>query len=400
MSDYLIKEERVLLSLLKKVFNNADTEIQGVSDVDWTQFFSIAEKHAVLPLLYDCLQEYNIPDRLKDDLKKVSLRTVQQSYRLAFFSRELVELIEQNGVFCVALKGVCASVGYPIPELRKSGDVDILIDPEKLAVAEKLLAERRFIKSEEQHANHHVAYYSPEGIEVELHTMITEPFDNAAVNVFLERLVSECKDNCLIKDVMGIPIKTLSDAYFAYQLLLHMLQHFLRAGFGLKLLCDWVNFWNAEVSEQSKQDYLRLIKESKLKGFSDVITAVCVHELGLDVKNVSFMFAEEHMPSRKAAEEFIREILEAEEFGNSTNDRMVMMRGTKPVDYMREFHHQMQLNYPKAGRVFIIWPFTWAITLVRFLINNKKVRNTSAKEVLKKAHARSKLMKNISLFQK
>lgn len=400
MSDYLIKEERILLTLLKEVLNNNDAEAHGLSEVDWTQFFSIAEKHAVLPLLYDCLQELTIPDKFKVYLKTISLRTVQQSYRLAFFTRELVELFEQHEIFCVALKGVCASVDYPVPELRKSGDVDLLIEPDKLNEAEMLLEQRGFIKSEEQHANHHVAYYSPEGIEVELHTMITEPFDNGAVNAFLEKLVSECKDNCLVKDVMGIPIKTLEDAYFAYQLLLHMLQHFLRAGFGLKLLCDWVTFWNVQISEQSKKDYLRLVKESKLKGFSDVITAVCVYELGLDGENVSFMFAEEHMPSRKVAEEFIREILEAEEFGNSTNDRMVIMRGTKPVDYMREFHHQMQLNYPKAGRVFIIWPFTWAITLVRFLINNKKVRNTSAKEVLKKAHARSKLMKNISLFQK
>ena len=399
MSDYLIKEERVLLSLLKKVLNNTNSEIHGLSELDWTKFFSIAEKHAVLSLLYDCLQAFTIPDSLKDYLKTISLRTVQQSYRLAFFSRELVNLFEQNGIFCVALKGVCASVAYPVPELRKSGDVDLLIEPEKLNIAEKLLEERNYRKSEEQHANHHVSYYSPEGIEVELHTMITEPFDNGEVNFFLEKLVSECQDHCMLKDVMGIQIKTLDDDFFAYQLLLHMLQHFLRAGFGLKLLCDWVTYWNAQVSEQSKKDYLRLVKESKLKGFSDVITAVCVYELGLDAKNISFMFDEDHMPSRKVAEEFIREILEAEEFGNSTNDRMVIMRGTGIKDYAREFHHQMQLNFPKAGKLFITWPFTWIVTLVRFLVNNKKVRNTSTIEILKKAHARSKLMKNIALFQ-
>ena len=36
------------------------------------------------------------------------------------------------------------------------------------------------------------------------------------------------------------------------------------------------------------------------------------------------------------------EILTAEEFGKSANDRMVVMRGNSPADYMREFHHQMQ----------------------------------------------------------
>lgn len=36
-------------------------------------------------------------------------------------------------------------------------------------------------------------------------------------------------------EIMGYPIPVVSDAYYAYHLLLHMLQHFLRAGFGLKL---------------------------------------------------------------------------------------------------------------------------------------------------------------------
>lgn len=399
MSDYLIKEERTLLAILKSVLNNEDLSDKEFEGIDWNEFFSIAEKHAVLSLLYDSLQIVKIPDTLKEYLKTISIRTVQQSYRLAFLTRELVEMFQQKDIFCVALKGVCASVGYPVPELRKSGDVDLLIEPEKINEAEKLLEARNFRKSEEQHANHHVAYYSPEGIEVELHTMITEPFDNGAVNAFLEKLVSECRKHCLVKDVMGIHIKTLDDAYFAYQLLLHMLQHFLRAGFGLKLLCDWVTFWNGEISHESKKEYLRLINASKLKGFSDVITSVCVRELGLDGRKVSFMFGEEHMPSGKVTREFIREILEAEEFGNSTNDRMVMMRGTKPVDYIREFHHQMQLNYPKASRFFVLWPFTWTVTLIRFIINNKRIRNTSTMGVLKKAHARSKLMKNIALFQ-
>lgn len=402
MSDYLTKEERLLLNLLKVTLNNDKMNLPEQSDADWNKLFYIAEKHAVLSLLYDRLVDVKLPEDLKIYLMSLSSRTVQQSYHLTFLSKALIDLFEQNGIFCVVLKGVSASVGYPVPELRKSGDIDLLIEPDNINQAESLLEKNGFIKNDEQHANHHVSYGSEEGIDIEIHTMIAEPFDNNAINSYLEKLVYECRNHSIIKDVMGVSIKTLDDGYFAYQLLLHMLQHFLRAGFGLKLLCDWVTLWNGKVSDQSKIDYLRLVKESKLKGFSDVITAVCVYELGLKEENIKFMFSEEKykLPKKSVAIAFVNEILEAEEFGRSAEDRMVIMRGTGVEDYIREFHHQMQLNFPKAGKVFISWPVTWTVTLVRFLINNKKVRNISTKDILKKAHSRSKLMENIKLFKK
>lgn len=398
MSDYLIKEERLLLNLLKDTLNNGEI-ITDIPEVDWSIFFKLADNHAVLSLLYDCLQNAEIPESLMNVLKTKSVTTVQQSYRLAFLTKALVELFDNNDIFCVALKGVCASVSYPIPELRKSGDIDLLIEPDCLQKATELLINEGYIKNETQHANHHISFTSKEGIEVEMHTMLTEPFDNNEINDYLNRLVNECKLHWSIKEVMGIKIKTLEDGYFAYQLLLHMLQHFLRAGFGLKLLCDWVVFWNNEVSGSAKADYLRLVVESGLKGFSDIITALCIYEFGLKEENVSFMFIKESIPKKNIACEFLKEILEAEEFGRSANDRMVVMRGTGLFDYIREFHHQMQLNYPRYSKNIIIWPVLWMCTFVNFIINNKKVRNVSTLDVLKKARLRSRIMEQMHLFK-
>ena len=77
--------------------------------------------------------------------------------------------------------------------------------------------------------------------------MLAEPFDNNKVNSYLERCVAECKNHIVFKDCMGINLPILDDAYHAYELLLHMLQHFLREGFGLKLLTDWCFFFNREI---------------------------------------------------------------------------------------------------------------------------------------------------------
>ena len=93
------------------------------------------------------------------------------------------------------------------------------------------------------------------------------------------------------------------------------------------------------------------------------------------------------------------EIFEAEEFGHSSKDRMVVLRGTGLMDYAREFHHQMKLTYPKASRCIVLYPALWVMTLCGFLYRNRKVRGTSSRAIMKKAHKRSKLMEQIHLFR-
>ena len=90
--------------------------------------------------------------------------------------------------------------------------------------------------------------------------------------------------------------------------------------------------------------------------------------------------------------------MDAEEFGKAKN-RMVALRGNGLFDYVREFHHQMHLNFPKAGKIFLFWPVLWMITLIRFLRNNRKVRSVSSKELFESAGKRGKLVKGMKLFQ-
>lgn len=94
-----------------------------------------------------------------------------------------------------------------------------------------------------------------------------------------------------------------------------------------------------------------------------------------------------------------KEIIEAEEFGRSAKDRMVLVTDTSILGYVREFHHQMHLNYPKAGRCFFLWPVLWLLTLMIFLNNNRKIRKVSARAIFLKAKKRSRNVKAMKLFE-
>lgn len=397
MNSYLSKEEEYLLGLLSRALSGKPIkEKLLVEGVNIQQVINMAKKHAVLSLLYDELPKETLTEEQSRYIEKECKQISLQNYRLLFLTKYVVGLLEENELRVVVLKGVSTAKYYPVPELRKSGDVDLLLlDTDKIGLVKQILLTNGFKIYEEQLANHHTSFLSEEGISIEIHTMLAEPFDNGKINRYLDKMV---KDKQLETDTlyaMELELPVLSKAYYAYELLLHMMQHFLRSGFGLKLLCDWVVFWQYPVEENEKSTYLRLLEESRVKGFSDLVTQVCVKYLGMPKENVQWMNCMTEYP----CEEFINEVIEAGEFGKSEVERMVVLQGTGLMDFFKEFHHQMYLNYPKVGKCFLLWPVLWIMTLLRFLRNNKKVRNTSTGAIIKEAKRRSGLMKQLKLFQ-
>ena len=398
MEQLLNSEETELCKILSLALHGKksfDTDRK----IDWNALIQMAEKHKVLPFLFDILQGADLPQEQQKILQKKGQQTVQQSYRLLFLSKSIIEELKEYGIDAILLKGSGVAALYPVPEYRKSGDIDILMkNKEEAERACKILEKRGFCKKEYQAAHHHIACSGVDGIEMELHVTLAEPFDSEKTNTYLKQCQVSFFEHRKSQDVMGVTFELAADAYQAFYLLLHMLQHFLRAGFGLKLLCDWVVFWEKPVRKEEKDTFIQLLEGSGLIGFASIITAVCVKYLQLDREKVAFLLDRESF-DKKTVSSFMKEIFEAEEFGHSDTDRMVVLRGTKLSDYIREFHHQMKLTYPKAGRCVILYPVLWIMTLCGFLYRNLKVRGTSGRAIMKKAHKRSKLMEQIHLFR-
>ena len=392
------EETLILFAMLSEILNNKTGDIPKWEPCkDWHGLLQLAQTQGVLPLLYDTLkQEKTLPESLWKVCRAEAIAMTRKSYHLLFYSRRLIRLLEEGGVNSVLLKGMTIAVAYPVPELRKSGDIDLLLtEPKDLRRAEEILKAARLKVYEEQHANHHLVFLSEDGkILIELHTMLAEAFDDDRINRYLKELIRECGEQCEMKSLIGVECRVLKPGFQAYQLLLHMLHHFLRAGFGLKLLCDWVCFWNPGIPKEEKEIFLRLIRESGMEGFAAMVTAACKQYLGMEQKVLT-----ELQPQKKEkVEDFLLDILEGGEYGETTSGRMVVLKGNRLWDYVREFHHQMHLNFPRMGKVFLFWPILWTITLFRFLNNNRKLNRGSGMAILKSAGKRSSLIKDMHLF--
>lgn len=396
-------EEVHLLRMLSKVLSShgeAEYEPEPVPEkFNWEKFNNVARKHVVTALLRDELvARDDVPKNQKIYVQNMAKRTVLQSYRFVFLSKYIVNLLGDHGIKSILLKGVATAELYRVPEYRKSGDIDILLlNPKEIDKATEVLECAGYTVTERQLAHHQVVFVGSEGISVEVHVMLAEPFDNKETNNYLMELQKNIEKYTVTKSLMGVELPILCDGYHAFELLLHMLQHYLRSGFGLKLLCDWVVLWDKGLDEKNLAIYRSLVRESRIAGFSDMISSLCMCYLGL--RKDSQVIINEVMDP-ESCYEFMLEIMEAEEFGKSSVERMVTLRSGGMQEFFREFHHQMQLNFMTLSKIWVLWPLLWMLTLVKFLINNRKIRKTSTLKIIWKANQRSQKMKKIRLFRK
>lgn len=402
----MYREEKLLLAMLRDVAgkkNTADSSTDTVSNryigCDWKELVRLADSHAVTAMLYDALSRLEtVPEHILSQVQKTGQITALSNYRLLFLTKYVTAYLKEHGILAVTLKGAVTASLYPVPEYRKSGDVDLLIPKEgDCGRAAKLLQQAGFQIKEHQSALHHIELSSSDGVSVELHSMLAEPFESQQMNQFLKKLLPEYETHVTENTAWGVQLYEPQEAYHGFYLLLHMLQHFLREGFGLKNLCDWTLFWNRKIAEAEKERFLVLIKESGTARFAGVLTAVCIRYLGLESGKAAFILAE---PVREdIIQAFIQEVMDAGEFGKSEEDRMVALQGTGIAAYVQEFQHQMHLNYPKAGRVCFLWPLLWCLTLAKFLYNNRKLHRAPVRSILKKAGRRSRLTQQLRLFK-
>ena len=130
------------------------------SSQDIEKTFNIAKGHVVIPFIFDAYTDCSLKEKVNEtiikELKAVTKQTVLQSYRLIFLTKYVCNLLKENGIETVILKGLAAAREYPEMLYRKSGDVDLyLIDKSKEKEAVDVMKNAGFLFFEEDQKENH-----------------------------------------------------------------------------------------------------------------------------------------------------------------------------------------------------------------------------------------------------
>lgn len=387
------QEEKLFLKIL-------NASLHPEADALWQSFdaallqslqpkiFALARKHKILPPVYEfyCRQEISMDcsPKLTSEISTYAL----SCYQMYGFTNYVSQLLNTAGIPFFLLKGTNLSELYPKPEFRRFGDVDILINDDALfEKARQLLAENGF-QSQKLLVDHHIelTYERPERTYIlELHRKAISSQDSKKLDTSINSLFD------------SLPLeKPLPPVIEALYLILHMLQHLLSSGFGVKLLCDWVAYLEHYTDKIDSTQLKTILEGLDLFVFAHTVTELCVQKLGLTAVPECFR---QLLPDKKQKIALLAEdIFSAGEFGKADSSRMLILKnGSSPTDYLKEFHFQMKRRYPSLQRIIPLWPALWLLTGCYFLYNNRHLRHTSTREILQNARARQRLLDKLRI---
>ena len=297
--------------------------------IDWAAFLDLVDRHGIpvqaLTVLRRCLGE-GVPDWLCRELKvsgrRVAARSVKQMAELGHITR----LLRGHGIDIILLKGVCLSQRlYGNPGVRSSGDLDVLVRPEQLADADRLLNASGYRNiynlTECQMAallahSHHVSYCREEsGRHLELHWRShfwtceeMEEFWRGRETVV----------------IAGEPFASLDDSILFLFLCDHGSRH-------VWCCMKWLSDIAMMIADDSIDDWAALLAQAERLGLCRVVaqTALLVHWLyGLPLPSrVSELVAGERMAS-PLAEKAVAALLAGMDLQRSGGRRMAGLRNT------------------------------------------------------------------------
>lgn len=380
----------------------SDTQKRTVQD-DLSTLIEISRNHKMLTSFLDGLQKLDIsvPAEIQSALRREVLLLCDNSYRMLDFTRNLLAVMSEEQVTYYVLKGITLLPCYPKPEYRTFGDVDILIpDPSEFDRIKNRLVSEGF-HAQETFAEHHlelVCMFRGRPCCLELHSKViadqADPSFNRTVHRYFSR-VSPVTDSF---PEIGCSFALFPHTENALYLLLHMLQHFLSSGFGLKLLCDWCLYLERNGSLIDTQSFRSELGELGLQRFCDAVTLAC-QKIGLP-RSVAAPFLSDAPPDDAYMLLFMDEVFSSGEHGHSDNSRMsVMSQSGGFKKYFYELNVHMKRRFHRLGKIVPLYPVLWVITIFCFIWNNHFVRHVSTRDILSTANARGRLIDELKLYK-
>ena len=222
----------------------------------------------------------------------------------------LARLMEQNNINYKVVKGQVVASCYPEPLLRNPGDIDFWVDQDSQKACEEVF--QKILKADYhwEGSEKHVEYQF-KGVLYELHSSLTT-FTVGSRQKYFDSIVEQ--DKGMYVKVGETQVATLSPTLNALYIFIHLFQHLIHSGVGLRQMCDWMMWlhkYQDEIDRDELEKHLRML--ALLKPYR-VLGAILVDDLGLPETEFPFDITKK---DRKRSRKVLRDIMELGNFGHN-----------------------------------------------------------------------------------
>ena len=233
------------------------------------EVYRLSGKHDLTHLVGQALSKMDIPtSEVLEKYKKAALIAFACHMQRSQEYSRICQVLDTAGIPYIPLKGIVLRDDYPEAWMRTSGDVDILVQPDKMDQTAHLLAEKLGYKAQHHNSDHDIALLAPSGVLLELHyETIGVRSEVNGCRCVLEKLWEHASPK-----EQGSSHLWLTDEMFYFYHMAHMAKHFAAGGCGVRSFLDvWV--MNHRISFDQEKRYA-LLEEGGLLQFAQAAEKV------------------------------------------------------------------------------------------------------------------------------
>ncbi len=256
------------------------------SENDWNAIEALSAEQSLTAIVIDGIERIPDSKRPPKEFLLNWIGNVLQSYEYRYeaYCKTIAELsawYNSHGFKMMVLKGYSCSLDWPKPEHRPCGDIDIWLFG-KQQEADAALKKVKGIVIDDSHQHHTV--FNWRDFTIENHYDFINVHHHKS-NVEFEKILKDLgQDDSRWVDVYGEKVYLPSVNLTALHLQKHLMMHFAAEGITLRQVLDWAFFVDKH-SEDIDWDWLEsVLEEYGMKKLYDVLNAICVGDLGFDVR--------------------------------------------------------------------------------------------------------------------
>ncbi len=354
-----------LASLLRSSLWQSEVDLRpfASSSVDWSEIGRMATEQTVAVLVAKAAM--SLPESLlppKGWLRN-AYAMIERNRRTHLLLDSCVaeggSRLEDAGLTPVLLKGQAYARCYPEQWLRQCGDIDLYVGEAAYMSAFKTVFKRGWEcdKEIDPKAKHFGCRLH--GVRVEIHRVaacLASPWANKRFEAWSRQQLSSGGRSVSIGDrAIAVP-SAIFDVVFVF---LHLYNHFINGGVGLRQICDWVMLLHAHAGSIDETELKKCLQAFGLMRAWRKFTPIAVDVLGLPKPECPFYSSS----CRRKAERILDIIMREGNFG-----KFIKRRSQRPADYWRGKFHTLTHISRRIFSIMRIDFVTGTMAYGRFLL--------------------------------
>lgn len=342
-----------LLQLLRCAFHPAQGGFVLPAE-RWEAVRALAVRHNVQSLLaYAAQSMEGVPEQTAQALRRDLTLTLAQGEIQNHAAEALLAAFEAKGLDVLAVKGVRTRLRYPDPVMRSMGDLDVLCRASDTAAARAVMAELGYGKPRE--GRKHDLYSMPPYVEVELHRALLSP-EMPWADAYSETNVWA---RCRLREGSR-HIYEMTPADEAVFNLVHLAEHLLEGGAGIRFLADVYVYAHLETVDETA--FARSVDALGLTRFYETARAIAEHWFG------------DGAPLTGPAAELAEQILAGGAFGTEAQSAALAVRKGRLGALARAVfpgYRSMMSMFPWLEGKAVLLPYAWALRAARAALHRR-----------------------------